>query len=92
MYEFGGYEADPESGSRVAFASFLNQSSVPSDLEIFLEMFGLPRTTWESVIINGADDHQSYRDGVEEGNLDAQMLAISAQSLPMFHYLTGGSP
>lgn len=92
MYGFGDYEPDPSSGSRVAFASFLNQSAVPEDLNEFTEKFNLPETSWESVVINGGNDHQDYRAGVDEGNLDAQMLALTAKTLPMIHYVTGGSP
>lgn len=92
MYGFGDYEVDPESSSRVAFASFLNQSAVPNDLDVFTETFDLPKTSWESVIINDGDDHQDPRGNVGEANLDSQMLALSGQTLPMIHYVTGGSP
>lgn len=92
MYGFGDYEPDPESGSRVAFASFLNQSAVPEDLNSYTEMFGLPKTSWETVVINGGIDHQNWRSGVEEGNLDSQLMALTAKTLPMIHYVTGGSP
>lgn len=92
MYGFGDYQVDPDSGSRIAFASFLNQSAVPNDLDVFTDTFDLPRTSWESVIINGGDDHQDFKRDVGEGNLDAQMLALSGKTLPMFHYVTGGSP
>ncbi|SPO01023.1 related to Tripeptidyl-peptidase sed4 [Cephalotrichum gorgonifer] len=92
MYGFGDYEPDPQSGSRVAFASFINQSAVPDDLNTYTEMFGLPKTSWKSVIINNGNDHQDWRAGVEEGNLDSQMMALSAKTLPMTHYITGGSP
>ncbi|MBE3042756.1 hypothetical protein IMZ48_09320, partial [Candidatus Bathyarchaeota archaeon] len=92
MYGFGDYEPDPSSGSRVAFASFLNQSAVPDDLNEYTEMFDLPGTSWESVVINGGNDHRDWRAGVNEGNLDAQMLALTAKTLPMTHYVTGGSP
>lgn len=92
MYGFGDYEPDPDSGSRVAFSSFLNQSAVPEDLDEFIDMFDLPETGWESVVINGGNDHQNWRAGVEEGNLDAQMMALTSKTLPMIHYVTGGSP
>lgn len=92
LYSFGDYEPDPESGSRVAFASFLNQSAVPDDLNAYTEMFDLPKTSWETVIINEGIDHQNWRGGVEEGNLDSQLMALTAKTLPMIHYVTGGSP
>lgn len=92
MYGFGDYEPDPDSGSRVAFASFLNQSAVPDDLNEYTDMFDLPETSWESVIINGGIDHQDWRAGVQEGNLDAQLMALTSKGLPMIHYVTGGSP
>ena len=92
MYGFGEYEPDPESGSRVAFASFLNQSAVPDDLNAYTEMFDLPKTSWETVVINEGIDHQDWRGGVEEGNLDSQLMALTAKTLPMIHYVTGGSP
>ena len=92
MYGFGDYKPDPKSGSRVSFASFLNQSAVPDDLNEYTEMFDLPKTSWESVTINGGNDHRNWREGVEEGNLDSQMMALTAKTLPMIHYVTGGSP
>ncbi|PKS10336.1 hypothetical protein jhhlp_002087 [Lomentospora prolificans] len=92
MYGFADYEVDPESGSRIAFASFLNQSAVPNDLDVFTETFDLPKTSWESVIINDGDDHQDFKRDVGEANLDSQMMALSGKTLPMIHYVTGGSP
>jgi len=85
------YKADSEMDSRVGFASFLGQSAVASDLDKFVSMFNLPRPQkFESIEINGGEDHQNFRLGVGEGNLDAQMLALGAQDLPITHYVVGG--
>jgi tripeptidyl-peptidase I len=86
-------DPDEDADSRVGFASFLGQSAVPLDLEKFVSMFDLPRPQdFRSVEVNGGVDHQDYKAGVEEGNLDAQMMALGAQSLPITHFVVGGSP
>ncbi|KAK1987020.1 Pro-kumamolisin [Colletotrichum cereale] len=90
-YNYGAYQADPAAGSRVAFASFLNQSARQEDLTVFLDKFQLPSQNFTSVIINGGLDHQDPAGSVGEANLDAQVIAATVKSLPITQYITGGS-
>ncbi|KAK1971218.1 Pro-kumamolisin [Colletotrichum sublineola] len=90
-YNYGAYQADPAAGSRVGFASFLNQSARQDDLTAFLERFQLPSQNFTSVLINGGLDHQDPAGDIGEANLDAQVIAATVKSLPIMQYITGGS-
>ncbi|KAK2057836.1 Pro-kumamolisin [Colletotrichum caudatum] len=89
-YNFGAYQADPKAGSRIAFASFLNQSARQEDLAGFLNRFQLPSQNFTSVLINGGLDHQDPNGDVGEANLDAQVIAATVKSLPITQFITGG--
>ncbi|KAJ0163802.1 Tripeptidyl-peptidase sed4 [Colletotrichum tanaceti] len=89
-YNYGAYQADPAGGSRVGFASFLNQSARQDDLTAFLTRFKLPEQKFTSVLINGGQDHQDPAGEVGEANLDAQVMAATVKTLPITQYLTGG--
>jgi len=90
-YNYGAYQADPAAGSRVGFASFLNQSARQEDLTTFLNRFQLPSQNFTSVLINGGQDHQDPNGAIGEANLDAQVMAATVKSLPITQYITGGS-
>ncbi|KAK2050469.1 Pro-kumamolisin [Colletotrichum somersetense] len=89
-YNFGAYQADPKAGSRIAFASFLNQSARQEDLTGFLNRFQLPKQNFTSVLINGGLDHQDPNGDVGEADLDAQVIAATVKSLPITQFITGG--
>ncbi|KAK2009217.1 Pro-kumamolisin [Colletotrichum eremochloae] len=89
-YNYGAYQADPAAGSRVGFASFLNQSARQDDLTAFLKRFQLPSQNFTSVLINGGLDHQDPAGDIGEANLDAQVIAATVKSLPIMQYITGG--
>ncbi|KAM0334167.1 hypothetical protein ACHAQA_001187 [Verticillium albo-atrum] len=91
-YHYGAYEADPEAGSRVAFASFLNQSARQDDLSQYLATFNLPANNFTTTLISGGEDHQDPKGDINEANLDAQFLAAVTKNLPITQYITGGSP
>ncbi|KAM0285326.1 hypothetical protein ACHAQH_001515 [Verticillium albo-atrum] len=91
-YNYGSYEADPVGGSRVAFASFLNQSARQEDLSQYLATFNLPARNFSTVLINGGEDHQDPNGDIGEANLDAQFMAAVTKNLPLKQFITGGSP
>ncbi|KAF4783301.1 Pro-kumamolisin [Colletotrichum scovillei] len=91
-YNYGAYQADPAAGSRVGFASFLNQSARQDDLTAFLGRFQLPAQKFTSVLVNGGQDHQDPKGAIGEANLDAQVMAAAVKTLPITQYLTGGKP
>jgi tripeptidyl-peptidase-1 len=94
LYNTVGYQADPKSGSTVAFSNFLNQSASYSDLALFEKTFGLPSQNFTNLaLINGGVDNQdplTEADG--EANLDVQNLIGIVDGLPVYSYITGGSP
>jgi tripeptidyl-peptidase-1 len=92
MYNYGDYQADPASGSRVGFGSFLNQSARQQDLSLYLQRHSLPLTNFSSVIVNGGEDHQDPRGEIGEANLDVQFMTAAVKSLPVTQFLTGGRP
>lgn len=92
LYGYGNYTADPASGSRVGFGSFLNQSARLADLRLYQAAFNLPQMNFTSVLINGGLDHQDPRGGVGEANLDLQFMSAVVKTLPVTQFITGGSP
>lgn len=92
LYGYGDYVADPASGSRVGFGSFLNQSARLSDLVLYQNAFGLPKQKFTSVLINGGLDHQDPRGDVGEANLDLQFMSAVVKTLPITQFITGGLP
>lgn len=94
LYNTTGYSADPNSGSTVAFGSFLNQSASYSDLAQFEQMFGIPSQNFSvKALINGGIDNQNVsteQDG--EANLDVQNIIGLVDGLPVYEYITGGLP
>ncbi|KAH0443357.1 hypothetical protein CcaCcLH18_01038 [Colletotrichum camelliae] len=91
-YNYGAYQADPAAGSRVGFASFLNQSARQDDLTAFLTRFQLPPQSFKSVLVNGGQDHQDPKGQIGEANLDAQVMAAAVKNLPITQFITGGKP
>ncbi|KAL0931697.1 tripeptidyl peptidase a [Colletotrichum truncatum] len=90
-YNYGAYQADPAAGSRVGFASFLNQSARQPDLTAFLTRFQLPAQNFKSVLVNGGLDHQDPKGSIGEANLDAQVMAATVKTLPITQFITGGN-
>lgn len=92
MYNYGGYKESADSGSRVGFGSFLNQSAIQSDLTLYQKDYGLPQINFSVVLINGGEDHQDPQRDHGEANLDSQFMAAAAKSLPMTQFITAGKP
>ncbi|OJJ51792.1 hypothetical protein ASPZODRAFT_56189 [Penicilliopsis zonata CBS 506.65] len=92
MYSLGGYEADANSGSRIAFGSFLNQTANEADLVQYEKHFSIPVETFSVELINGGVNNQSAGiDDVDEADLDAELIATLAHPLPIHEYITGST-
>lgn len=91
-YGVGDYKPDPESGSRVGFGSFLNESARLEDLHIYQTTYGIPLSNFSVILINGGLDHQDINGAIGEANLDAQFENAVSYPLPQTQYITGGSP
>ncbi|KAH8898193.1 subtilisin-like protein [Thozetella sp. PMI_491] len=93
MYNMGDYAPEVSSGSRVAFTSFLNQSSLQSDVDVFADLFEIPRQTIAKVLLEGGVDDKKPADGnYGEADLDAENIIGLAHPLPVTEFITGGSP
>lgn len=93
LYNVGDYEADPKSGSRIGFGSFLQQSALYADLEQFETTFDIPSQNFTKVVIANATNSQDPSfGGYGEANLDVQSIIGVSHPLPVTEFLTGGSP
>ncbi len=94
LYNVGNYQADPNSGSSVAFGNFLNESASYSDLAKFEKIFNIPSQSFKILaLINGGVNNQNpLTEADGEANLDVQNLIGLVDGLPVGAYITGGSP
>lgn len=93
LYNVGDYKADPNSGSNIAFGSFLAQSASYSDLEEFESIFDLPSHNFSVTTINGGVDNQDPATAENgEANLDVQNIIGLVDGLPVSEYITAGKP
>lgn len=84
------YTATKDTKSRMAFASFLNQSAFQSDLSLFIQNNTLQPQSFTSVLINGGVDNQDPSNpNSGEANLDAQNMVGVAQPIPITQFITG---
>ncbi|KAF3012218.1 hypothetical protein E8E14_009639 [Neopestalotiopsis sp. 37M] len=91
-YGVGDYKPDPESGSRVGFGSFLNESARLEDLHLYQTTYNIPLSNFSVVLINGGLDHQDINGSIGEANLDAQFENAMSYPLPQTQFITAGSP
>jgi tripeptidyl-peptidase-1 len=78
LYNVGSYTPNPNSGSRVGFGSFLNQSAIYSDLFQYEKFFGIPHQNFSTILIAGATNDQNIETAqFGEANLDVS-LALQA--------------
>lgn len=92
LYNTFGYVPDPKRGSKVAFASFLEQYARYDDLEEFLEKYA-PLSTGQNFSVipfNGGLNDQSSTEDSGEANLDLQYLLGVSAPLPVTEFTTGG--
>ena len=87
------YMPNATSGSKIGFGSFLNESSRYEDLFLFEQEYKIQSQNVTKVNINNATDNQSdSTSNAVEANLDVQNLMGIAHPLPIYEYLTQGSP
>ncbi|KAF1849733.1 subtilisin-like protein [Cucurbitaria berberidis CBS 394.84] len=86
------YKPDPKSGSKAAFASYLEEYARYSDLALF-EKNILPEAVGQNFSVvqfhGGLNDQNSTADS-GEANLDLQYMLGLAQPLPITEFSTGG--
>jgi tripeptidyl-peptidase-1 len=95
LYNVGNYTGTPTSGSKLAFGSFLNQSYQYEDLRLFQKAFKLPYENATKIFVNNATNSQDPAvagPNAGEANLDVQNMVGLAHGLPIYEFLTGGSP
>jgi tripeptidyl-peptidase-1 len=93
MYNVGDYTPDPKYGSRIGFASFLNESALYSDLFQFEDFNSIPKQNFTKILIaNGTNDQDPANNHFGESDLDVQNMIGIAHPLPVTEFITGGSP
>ena len=95
IYNINGYTPSVDSGSKIAFGSFLNQSASFSDLTLFQEYFDIPVQNFSVVLVNpqdGATDlpQPPLPENDGEANLDSQYISGISHPLPFVEYITAG--
>ncbi|TGJ85769.1 hypothetical protein E0Z10_g2978 [Xylaria hypoxylon] len=86
------YQADPKSGSKIGFASYLEEYARYSDFALFEQAY-LPETIGQNFTViqfNGGLDDQASSDDSGEANLDAQYILGTGHPLPVVEFSTGG--
>ncbi|KAI0525487.1 peptidase S8/S53 domain-containing protein [Xylaria bambusicola] len=86
------YEADPKSGSKVGFASYLEEYARYDDYVQFQERY-LPEATGQNFSViqyNGGLNDQDSDDDSGEANLDAQYILGTGSPLPVTEFSIGG--
>lgn len=86
------YTPDPNSGSKIAFGSFLNQSARTEDLSLFQTAQGIPQQGFSVQLINGGVNDQAIDENHGEADLDVEYISGVSHPLPIISYITGGSP
>lgn len=93
LYNINDYSADANSGSRIAFGSFLNESAIYSDLALFESYFGISSQNFTVELINGATNDQNLSTAqFGEADLDVEYIVGISHPLPVMEFITGGSP
>ncbi|KAI1305721.1 peptidase S8/S53 domain-containing protein [Xylaria venustula] len=86
------YTADPKSGSKLGFASYLEEYARYADFQTFQKAY-LPDVVPENFTViqfsNGGND-QTSTDDSGEANLDAQYIFGTGHPLPVTEFSTGG--
>ncbi|KAI1437512.1 subtilisin-like protein [Xylaria sp. CBS 124048] len=86
------YKADANSGSKVGFASYLEEYARYSDLALFQQRF-LPETIGQNFTViqyHGGLNNQSFEGDSGEANLDLQYILAMSHPLPITEFSTGG--
>ena len=86
------YKPNANSGSKVAFGSFLNESARYADLSLYETLNGIDQQSFSVELINGGVNNQTLGTADGEADLDVENIVGIAQPLPVIEYITGGSP
>ncbi|KAL4918733.1 peptidase S8/S53 domain-containing protein [Aspergillus aurantiobrunneus] len=92
LYNTEGYKANAKSGSKIAFASFLEQYARYDDLAEFEEEYA-PHAIGQNfsvVKLNGGRNDQNSTEDSGEANLDLQYIIGVSAPLPVTEFSTGG--
>lgn len=93
LYNIGTYTPLANSGSKIGFGSFLNQSALYSDLSDYETYYGIPQQSFDVTLINGGVNDQSEATAqVGEADLDVENIVGVSHPLPVTEFITGGSP
>lgn len=92
LYNIGDYVADPASGSKVGFASYLEQNAQYADLELFEEKLApyAKGQNFTVIMYNGGKNNQSGEGDNGEANLDLQYMLGLSSPLPVTEFSTAG--
>lgn len=92
LYKIGEYEADPKSGSKIGFASFLEQYARYSDLDLFEKNIApyAAGQNFSVVTFNGGLNDQNSASSSGEANLDLQYIIGVSSPVPVTEFSTGG--
>ncbi|KAJ9357593.1 putative tripeptidyl-peptidase [Paecilomyces variotii] len=92
LYNVGNYKADPASGSKVSFSSYLEEYARYSDLELFeknIAPYAIGQN-FSVITYNGGLNDQNSASDSGEANLDLQYIVGLSSPLPVTEYSTGG--
>ncbi|KAL2866943.1 S53 family peptidase [Aspergillus lucknowensis] len=92
LYNTEGYHAASERGSRIGFASFLEQYARYEDLANFEKQYapGAVGHNFSVITFNGGKNDQDSTLDSGEANLDAQTIVGLSAPLPVTEFSTGG--
>ena len=93
LYNISNYTVEPDSGSTIAFASFLGQSASYADLADFEKLFSLPsRDSSVTALLNGGADNQDPGTELDdEANLDVPIITGLVDGLPVGEHIMAGA-
>ncbi|KAI1425849.1 subtilisin-like protein [Xylaria sp. FL1777] len=86
------YTADPKSGSKLGFVSYLEEYARYSDLATFEQAY-LPGVVAQNLTVvqfSGGGNDQAYTGDSGEANLDAQYIFGTGHPLPVTEFSVGG--
>ena len=92
LYNVGDYKADPEGGSKIGFASFLEEWARYSDLELFekkLAPYAIGQN-FTVVMYNGGKNNQTSELDSGEANLDLQYIVGMSSPVPVTEFSVAG--
>jgi tripeptidyl-peptidase-1 len=92
LYNVGDYQPDPHSGSKVAFASYLEEYARYNDLEKFEQNIApwAKGLNFSVTQFNGGLNDQNSNSDSGEANLDLQYIVGLSANLPVTEFSTGG--